>query len=63
MTLRLAQRPTTKVCPVCDGRGWERNPVTYGVRCTDSMGRPAMQYGNGHPIPCSHCRGRKVVVA
>lgn len=64
MTLRLAQPLQLRTCPECKGAGRVPCPKTFSVRTSNwNMGYyvPTRQPGEGHPIPCPLCKGKKVV--
>ncbi len=48
------------ICPQCNGRGTEPCPRYMGVR-TLNGGRPIDTPGEGRPMPCSLCKGAKMV--
>lgn len=64
MTLRLAQDPEWITCPTCNGKGKVPCPITMTVR-TQTWGNkgygPVRAPGDGKPIPCPECKGKKVV--
>lgn len=49
-------------CPECKGRGHVPCPKTFSVRSTNwRNGLPNRQPGEGKPVPCPRCLGKKVV--
>lgn len=59
--LRLAGQIELKPCPSCAGKGSIPCPMTVAVRTLGFNAVPALQPSTGHPIPCPHCQGKKLV--
>lgn len=61
MTLRLTGEFECAPCHECGGKGTVPYPRVMAVR-TLNNGKAADTAGEGCPIPCPVCRGKKVVI-
>lgn len=66
MALKLAQPLWVRTCPTCEGRGTVPCPRSFSTRTFQWVAGcyvPNRIPGEGAPIPCPECKGKKVVAS